>query len=87
MAKIFLLAIAIWLVIAVLKRYLKNLEASSESADRPNKLKPEKSESEKMVQCAHCGVHLPTSESFLVGNQYYCCEAHSNAAHTASPKP
>ena len=83
MAKIFLLVIAIWLVIVVLKRYLKNLKASSESADRPS----EKSEPETMVQCAHCGVHLPTSDSFLVGNQYYCCEAHSKAAHTAPPKP
>jgi len=83
MAKIFLLAIAIWLVITILRRYLKNIEASAEFIDRPL----EKSESEKMVQCAHCGVHLPSSDSFLVGNQYYCCEAHSNAAHTSPPKP
>ncbi|HLD08462.1 MAG TPA: PP0621 family protein [Methylophilaceae bacterium] len=83
MAKIFLLAIAIWLVITILKRYFKNLEVSSKSADRP----PEKSEPEEMVQCAHCGVHLPTSDSLLVGNQYYCCEAHSTAAHAAPPKP
>ena len=87
MAKIFLLAIAIWLVITILKRYLKNIEASSASADGSNKLDPEKSESEDMVQCAYCGVHLPTSDSFLVGNQYYCCEAHSSAAHAVPPKP
>ncbi len=83
MAKIFLLAIAIWLVITILRRYFKNIEASAEPIDRSLR----KSESEKMVQCAHCGVHLPTSDSFLVDNQYYCCEAHSNVAHTSPPKP
>ena len=77
MAKIFLLAIAVWLIIIVLRRYLKN------SGNRT----PEKPEPENMVQCAHCGIHLPTSDSFLAGNQYYCCEAHSKAAHTAPPKP
>ncbi|HEY4713654.1 MAG TPA: PP0621 family protein [Aquirhabdus sp.] len=86
MAKIFLLVIAIWLVIVVLKRYLKNLDTPPIISAKP-KAGSEKSESETMVQCAHCGVHLPTSDSFLVGNQYYCCEAHSKAAHTAPPKP
>jgi uncharacterized protein len=79
MIKIILLAIAVWLVITVLKRYVKNLEAPTES--------PEKSKSVDMVQCAHCGVHLPTSDSFLVNNQYYCCEAHSSATHTTPSKP
>jgi uncharacterized protein len=79
MAKIFLLAIAVWLVITVLKRYVKNLQAPTES--------PENLKSVDMVQCAHCGVHLPTSDSFLVSNKYYCCEAHSSAAHTTPSKP
>lgn len=30
-----------------------------------------------MVSCAHCGIHLPKSESRFVGGKYYCCEAHS----------
>jgi len=70
MIKIFLLAIAIWLVITVLKRYIRNVESSGPAADTPAP--------EDMVQCAHCGVHLPASDSFLVNKKYYCCEAHSN---------
>jgi len=79
MIKIFLLIIAVWLVITVLKRYIGNLESSSGSADEADKMNPGHPESEDMVQCAYCGVHLPASDSFLVGGQYYCCEAHSKA--------
>ena len=30
-----------------------------------------------MVSCAHCGVHLPKSESVFAEGKYYCCTAHS----------
>jgi len=33
-------------------------------------------EAERMVQCAHCGVNQPVSESLLVNDRYYCCAAH-----------
>lgn len=35
------------------------------------------SESEEMVRCVVCGVHLPRSEGYFVGGKYYCSEAHS----------
>lgn len=31
---------------------------------------------ENMVICAHCGVHLPQSDSVADGARYYCTEAH-----------
>lgn len=31
---------------------------------------------EKMVLCAHCGVHLPEGECLRSGEYCYCCEAH-----------
>ncbi len=83
MVKIILLALAIWLVITVLRNYRKNLEASSGITPKP--VDKSESASESMVQCAHCGVHLPTSDSFLVDGKYYCCEAHISAAKTHSP--
>ena len=67
MAKILLLAIAVWLLYAVVKRYLNGMAASEQAAEK----------SEDMVQCAHCGVHLPKSDSLLVGDRHFCCEAHS----------
>jgi uncharacterized protein len=32
-----------------------------------------------MVQCAHCGVHLPRGEALLLGDQAFCSPAHRDA--------
>jgi uncharacterized protein len=32
-----------------------------------------------MVQCAHCGVHLPASEAIQGTKAIYCCQAHARA--------
>ncbi|EXI93173.1 MAG: hypothetical protein AW12_00029 [Candidatus Accumulibacter sp. BA-94] len=37
---------------------------------------PRGREVERMVQCAHCGVNQPVSESLLADGRYYCCAAH-----------
>lgn len=38
---------------------------------------------EKMVACAHCGIHLPESEAVRGQNALpYCCDAH-RASHSA----
>lgn len=69
MAKILLLALAIWILYAVVKRYLGSVAPSEPPETAP----------EDMVQCAHCGVHLPRSDSLAVDEAYYCCEAHLRA--------
>ena len=38
---------------------------------------------EGMVQCAHCGVHLPRREALLVGEGAFCSDAH----RSAGPRP
>ncbi|MEQ1602094.1 MAG: hypothetical protein HOP04_09905 [Methylophilaceae bacterium] len=73
MAKIFLLAIAFWLLITILKRYRNSWNAPDEPLKKSE-------QTELMVQCAHCGVHLPKSDSLLVNDQYYCCQAHADEA-------
>ncbi|MBW6495363.1 MAG: hypothetical protein K0B16_12575 [Burkholderiaceae bacterium] len=35
--------------------------------------------SEAMLQCAHCGVHVPSSEALFSGTRAYCCSAHRDA--------
>lgn len=32
-----------------------------------------------MVECAHCGVHLPANETVQGANSVYCSEAHRKA--------
>jgi uncharacterized protein len=39
---------------------------------------------EKMVSCAHCGVHVPASEAVVAGSLSYCCAAHRDA-HAGQP--
>lgn len=34
---------------------------------------------EDMVRCAHCGVHIPVSESLRAGDQTFCSAAHRDA--------
>lgn len=37
---------------------------------------PPAAEIEQMVPCAHCGLHVPESESVKAGGRVYCSEAH-----------
>lgn len=36
----------------------------------------------RMVQCVHCGVHVPEPKALFIGKQPYCSEAHANAGPT-----
>lgn len=31
---------------------------------------------ERMIECAHCGVHVPESEGLSEAGRFYCCDAH-----------
>ena len=47
---------------------------------------PRSPDPEMMVICAHCGVHLPLSDSVAENDAYFCCEAHRQAGK-ASGRP
>lgn len=34
---------------------------------------------ERMVRCAHCGVHLPESDAIVEGGVHFCNDAHRRA--------
>jgi uncharacterized protein len=67
MFKILFLALAIWIVISILKSYSRNIDSTVKKSAKL----------EDMVQCAQCGVHLPESESVHAHSHFYCSEAHS----------
>jgi uncharacterized protein YpmS len=71
MTKFILLGLVIWLAIYVLKRVVN--QSNSQQSNTPA---PSDNESENMVQCATCKVHLPRSEAFLVNSNFYCSKAH-----------
>jgi uncharacterized protein len=61
-----LLAVIIYIVYV----WLKRLAVGTRGASAPN------SPQENMVSCAHCGVHLPQSDSVAAGARFYCSEEH-----------
>ena len=58
-------------VIAVVWLIWKKRSAPSGKAVPPTPRDPE-----RMVVCAHCGVHLPRSEALTNGPRHYCCAEH-----------
>ncbi|MCD0501570.1 PP0621 family protein [Bordetella petrii] len=38
---------------------------------------PASQQSESMVRCAHCGIHLPRSEAVLLQGQVWCSHEHA----------
>ena len=66
----FLLAIVVAIYLLV-RSYGKNATQQDKSVT--------KDAAEDMVRCAHCGVHLPKSESMLVSGKFFCSAAHRDA--------
>lgn len=68
MGKIILLLLGILLVYWILRSYRR----------RPGErdTRPGTGAAEDMVRCAHCGVHLPRSESVMTRGAYYCSVEH-----------
>ncbi|HEU4709119.1 MAG TPA: PP0621 family protein [Methylophilaceae bacterium] len=70
MLKILLLAIIVWLLYRILQRYAGSVQTQDREA-APHST---------MLQCAHCGLHLPEEESLNINGKHYCCKAHSEQA-------
>lgn len=73
MAKILLLAVVIWLAFLILRRYLRSIQS-----DRT----PDQQDAAVMVQCRHCGLHIPQNDSIAVNEHYYCSEEHRKQSET-----
>ena len=41
--------------------------------------KAPRGQAQSMIECAHCGVHLPRSDAVLDRSGSYCCDAHKAA--------
>lgn len=68
MSRLLLLVVIAAVIYLLIRSYRRKSEA------------PGKDEAaEDMVRCAHCGVHLPRSESIRAGDKFYCCAEHRDA--------
>ena len=73
MWKLIFLVLVVWISYYVITRIIVK-KNENEPIDRPPNTV--KDESELMVKCEKCAVHLPRSEAFLVAGNFYCSQAH-----------
>jgi len=69
MSRLLLLVVIAAVVYLLIRSYRKKSEVQQTDAV-----------AEDMVRCAHCGVHLPRSESIQSDGRFYCCAEHRDAA-------
>lgn len=67
MSRLLLLAAIAAVVYLLIRSYRKEIPRQDQSV------------AEDMVRCAHCGVHLPKSESIMAGGEFFCGVAHREA--------
>jgi uncharacterized protein len=69
--KILLIIFALLLVYWIIKSGLRRGAARGDKRTASGR-------SEDMVRCAHCGVHLPRSDSLMLRDEYFCCIEHQH---------
>lgn len=76
MWRLIFLGLIIWLIIVVYKRSIQASGRPKSNDPHTDESNSAKNNTEDMVQCTHCAVHLPRSEAFLVNGKTYCTKAH-----------
>ncbi|MGZ3158169.1 MAG: PP0621 family protein [Burkholderiaceae bacterium] len=74
----------IWAVIGyfVVSWFLRS-RAGPKPVDKP---KPGNPHAETILQCAHCGLHVPASEAVITqSGDIFCCEDHRNRIKKSEP--
>ncbi|SFR52027.1 PP0621 family protein [Thiomicrospira sp. ALE5] len=75
------LAILVFLVLRMLLNLIVEAREKLNSSDKQPKLE----DSQQMVRCAHCGIHLPQSEAYFDGRHTYCSEGHMRKGPKVAP--
>ena len=55
--------------------------------DKQRPRRPPGGQPVEMVQCAHCGVHLPAADALPEGSRLYCSDAHRRLGPGTDPPP
>lgn len=77
MWRLIFLALVVALIVYLFKRQaIKPGSSSADSNASSDSKHNDDKHIEDMVQCAQCSVHLPRSEAYLVGGQFYCSKDH-----------
>ena len=69
MGKILLVVVVIVAVYFIVRAYARALAAKQQHDVEPKPV-------EDMVQCSHCGVHLPRGDSVAADGRFFCSVEH-----------
>ena len=73
MSKILFIAIAFAVGFWLLRNHRRRVDHDAQ--------RPAESQTEDMVDCAHCGLHLPRGEGIVSGTRYFCSAEHEREFH------
>lgn len=73
------LALLVWLVLGSARRRAKDARRKGPGATQAKAA----TQVEGMVACAHCGVHLPSSQALLGQDRPYCSAEHRDGGPRA----
>lgn len=71
MWRLIFLGLIVGLIVYLFKRQM--IETSKSNPDNKH---ADTKNIEDMVKCAKCSVHLPRSEAYMAGGEFYCSKAH-----------
>ena len=80
-----ILFLAFVLLVYFLIRLILNIIIEAREKTQSPSDSPQSLDSQLMVRCAHCGVHLPQSEAYFDGAHTYCSEGHLKSGPKFNP--
>ena len=69
MLRILILIVLVWILYQIIKHMLTSFNAKT--SGKPEQ-KPAQTPEQTIVQCTHCGCHVPMSESQIKNNKIIC---------------
>ena len=73
------------LVALIVMRLLARHSAARHRRARATPRRPVPKRMQSMVQCAHCGLHLPSSDAIHRDGRTWCSQEHAKAGTRISP--
>ena len=77
MAKLLLFLLVLFGIYLIRRALRRPSGGGPAQAERP--AGREEIRAERMIECAHCGLHVPESEAVSGNGVSFCCEAHRQA--------
>lgn len=65
MPRILLLIVLVWIIFSLIKFFIKKVQSHNDQSKTAN-------QTEKIVACVKCGLHVPESETHITDGKVYC---------------